>query len=216
MIPECQFSTCFFLQARQLMLDKEKETEQANGGVDSEAPAMLESQTKNMKSKTLNMESKTLNMESQTLNMESQTQNMGSQTRNMLSQTESQNSGDAQTQTVAEPQTLCVENSKDQKMLETIMELSHNENIIGESQRQHLVEPQAIHMLLLNHKKNFSWESVLCNPTSCKSIILITIRRETFEFNCIAFFTIFLKFAPNLRTNYHHLCCIATTCKDDF
>ncbi len=120
------------------MLDKEKETEQANGRVDSEAPAMLESQTQNIKSHTQNMES--------------QTQNVESQTQDMLSQTESQNRGDAETQTVVEPQTLCVEDSKDQRMLETIMELSQIENII-ESQRQHLVEPQAIHMLLLNHKK---------------------------------------------------------------
>jgi hypothetical protein len=125
------------------MLDKEKETEQANGRVDSEAPAMLESQTQNLNSKTQNVES-------QTQNVESQTQNVESQTQNMLSQTESQNRGDAHTQTVVETQTLCVEDSKDQKMLETIMELSQHENIMEESQRQHLVEPQAIHMLLLN------------------------------------------------------------------
>ncbi len=134
------------------MLDKEKETEQqANGRVDSEAPTMLESQTQNMESKTQYVESKTQNMESQT--------------QDMLSQTESQNRGDAQTQTVVEPQTLCVENSKDQKMLETIMELSQNESSM-ESQHQHLVEPQAIHMLLLYQtKKNVGWELVLPNPT---------------------------------------------------
>ncbi len=164
-IPECQFSTCFFPQARQLLLDKEKETEQANGRVDSEVPDMFESQTQNMESQTRSMESKTQNMQSQTQNMESKTQKMESQTQDMLSQTESQNRGDAQTQTVAEPQALCVEDSKDQKMLETIMELSQNENSM-ESQRQHLVEPQAIHMLLLNiTKKNVGWESVLPNPT---------------------------------------------------
>jgi hypothetical protein len=128
MIPEFQFSTCFFPQARQLLLDKVKETEPAKDRVDSEAPAMLESQTQTLESKTQNVES---------------------QTQNMLAQTESQNRGDAQTQTVVEPQTLCVEDSKDKRMLETIMELSQNENIM-ESQRQHLVEPQAIHMLLLN------------------------------------------------------------------
>ncbi len=134
------------------MLDKEKETEQANGRLDYEAPAMLESQTQNMQSQTQNMGSKTKPMESQT--------------QDMLSQTKSQNRGDAQTQTVVEPQTLYVENSKDQKMLGTIMESSQNENIMGESQRQQLAEPQAIHMLVLYQtKKNVGWELVLPNPT---------------------------------------------------